>query len=313
MPVTLTTGRPRLKGGAAFQVIDQIYPIGMAKYFGNVGLFTAKNPMWVTLWGTNLIGAANAAKAMPDEYSRQGELDSLQILLDVQIVDSIIMAYDLSGLIELSYEPSLWAAKKEAAGLNHLAMASIKPSECSTMMANGITFMATPAENAALIAGGMITGFVTGYIAQSAAVNLAHTNHTTAVSNAHAATDAKINAYNAVYDSYMLMARVAKNIFRNDKAVLNGIVFGTIKKTIQPQHQVLETKRIEKSKTVEVANAIAGKPITNIGTLPVTINGTTILAAGDTINNTFGERISFGNASALYPCAVRLTRMVHKN
>jgi hypothetical protein len=313
MPVTLTTARPKIKGGAAFQVLDQIYPIGMSKYFGNIGLFTAKNPIWTTLWGTNLINAANAAKAMPDEYSRQGILDGLQIILDVQVVDSIIMAYDLSGLIEQSYEASLWDAKKDAAGLSHLAKASIKDSECSTMMANGVTFMAIPAENTALTAGGILPGFQTGYSTQSAGIDLAHTNHSTAESNGHDATDAKIIAYNAVYDSYMLMARVAKNIFRNSKAILDGIVFGTIKKTITPQHQVDETKRIEKGKTEIVANAIVGKPITNIGTLPVTVNGTTILGAGETINNTFGERISFANASTLYPCAVRLTRMVHKN
>jgi hypothetical protein len=313
MPVTLTTGRPVLKGNAAFGVIDQIYPIGVAKYVSNVGLFTAKNAKWTLAWSTDLISAANAAKAMSDEYSRQGAIDALHILLDIEIVDGIVMAYDLSGLIEASYPPSLWAAKKEAAGLNHLAAASIKPSECSTMLANGITFIAIPAENAILVSGGMLVGFEAGYIAMGGSVDLSHTNYTTAVSDAHAATDAKIEADNAVYDTYMPMARVAKNIFRNAKATLNGIVFGTIKKTITPQHQVLETKRIEKSKTVEVANAIEGKPITNIGTLPITINGTTILAAGDSINNTFGERISFTNASTLYPCAVRLTRMVHKN
>ena len=62
MPVTLTTGRPVLKGNAAFGVIDQIYPIGVAKYVSNVGLFTAKNAKWTLTWSSDLIIAANAAK-----------------------------------------------------------------------------------------------------------------------------------------------------------------------------------------------------------------------------------------------------------
>ena len=67
------------------------------------------------------------------------------------------------------------------------------------------------------------------------------------------------------------MAKVAKNIFRNDKAMKNGFVYGTIKKTLNPQHQVLETVKIKKASSKTIHNAVIDAVITNTGTIPVLV------------------------------------------
>ncbi len=313
MPVTLTTARPVLKGKTSFSVFDQIIVIGIAKYKTKQPLFFAKNNKWTIAWGTNLLADKDAASVLPDNFSRQAVIDAKRILMDVQTVDCIIIANDLKELIEASFPENLWAEKKIEAGMAHYGKAATKPGECSLMMASGVTFMANVENHAALVAGGMLAGFQAGYLGQKNAFNTAHDAYTSAVSDAQEATDIKIAAYNAIYTKYMQMARVAKNLFRNDLAILNFIVFATIKHTIQPEYQAVETVRIKKNSSEQIANAIPGTPIINIGTLPVTINDTVILAAGATINNTFGERVKITNGNALYPCAVRMTRMVHKN
>ena len=104
---TITTERPKIKGGAAFSTLDEIYPIGIAKYQSNVGLFTVKNARWNAPWGTNLLIALGTASALPDDQSRLGYIDSLMILRDIQQVNSIIIANDLSGLIENSFTSNL--------------------------------------------------------------------------------------------------------------------------------------------------------------------------------------------------------------
>ncbi|MEI6816211.1 MAG: hypothetical protein WCL14_06345 [Bacteroidota bacterium] len=312
MAPLLTTARPSLKGGTSFVVLNQIYPIGMARYASKQPLFLAKNAKWTIVWGTNLSSDLAIAFAMPDNTSRQGLIDGKRILMDIQTVNCIVIANDLSGLIENSFPSNLWQEKKIEAGFHHYAKASTKPGECSLMITQGIAFMLVPANNTALVAGGKLVGFQAAYTLQKTTFDDSHNAYTSAVSDAQEHTDTKIAAFNLIYDNYMQMARVAKNLFRNDLAILNFFVFNAIKKTIQPQYQDVETVRIEKASDKIVANAIPSTPITNIGTLPVFINDTVSLAAGATINNTFGDRIKFSNRDALYPCAIRMTRMVHQ-
>ncbi len=312
MAPLLTTARPKLKANTSFVVMNQIILIGLAKYALKQPLFLAKNAKWTVVWGTALVSDLAIALALADNNSRQGLIDGKRLLMDIQTVNAIVITNDLSNLIENSFPSNLWQEKKIEAGFHHYAKASTKPGECSLMLAEAIAFMLVPANNAALVIGGKLVGFQAAYTLQKTAFDDAHAAYTSAVADAQELTDAKIAAFNTIYDKYMQMARVAKNLFRNDLAILNFIVFNTIKKTIQPQYQDVETVRIEKASDKIIANAIPNTPIINIGTLPVFINDTVILAAGATTNNTFGERVKFSNRDTLYPCAIRMTRMVHK-
>ncbi|HWY10314.1 MAG TPA: hypothetical protein VN026_03260 [Bacteroidia bacterium] len=268
MPLT-TTARPKAKFRASFSTLFAILRIGVANYADNQPAFLLKNPIWTVLWGTDMLTDVTSVNNMPDEFTRAAQIAEIKDIYDTNVVSSISSFADLNSLIEQSFPESQWKTKAIEAGSKHWGKAAVNAGKCTLGLSAGVLFITN--NHAALLAGGMITTFQADFTTLSTNDGIFGPNYKNAEVEAHLQTDAKIIACNDLYTRYMVMAKVAKNIFRNDKAMKNGFVYGTIKKTINPQHQVLETVKIKKESSKTIHNAVIDAVITNTGTRPVLV------------------------------------------
>jgi hypothetical protein len=267
--VTTTTARPKAKFRSSFGTFFLIIPIGVGNYMDNVDLFTPKNSIWVDGWGTTILADLNVIMLMPDEYTKAAQVAELKALMDGNTVSSVGTFADIDALIEQSFLETQWASKRIEAGSKHWGTASSKAASCTLGLNAGNLFITN--NHAALLLGGMGTTFQADLTTLTSDYEESKTNYKNGEVEAHLLTDAKIEACNALYVRYMMMAKVAKNIFRNNKAMKNGFVYGTIKKTINPQYQVLETVKIKKASSKTIHNAVEDSPITNTGTVAVLV------------------------------------------
>jgi hypothetical protein len=267
--VTTTTARPKPKFRASFETFLAIIRIGVANYLDNQLAFEAKNSFWTVLVGTTMETDADAIGLMPDEYTRAAQIEELKGIRDANVVSGIQIFADLDSLIEQSFPETLWITKRKEAGSKFWGKAARDAGACSSAFAAGKLFITN--NNAALLAGGMLTTFQATFTTLSGSYTTSNTAYKNASVEAQLQTDAKIIACNDLYARYMVMAKVAKNIFRNDKAMKDGFVYGAIKKTINPQHQVLETVKIKKASSKTIHNAVIDAVITNTGTVTILV------------------------------------------
>ena len=267
--VLTTTARPVAKFRTSFGTFFAILRIGVANYGDNQPAFLLKNVVWTVLWGTDMLADVTTVSNMPDEFTRAAQIAEIKEIYDTNVVSSISIFADLSSLIEQSFTEAQWAAKKLEAGSKHWGKAAVKAASCTSALSAGVLFITN--NHGALITGGMGTTFQADFTTLSTNNGTSGPNYKNAEVEAHLLTDAKIEACNALYVKYMVMAKVAKNIFRNDKSMKNGFVYGTIKKTINPQHQVLETVKIKKASSKTIHNAVIDAVITNIGTVTILV------------------------------------------
>jgi len=268
MPLT-TTARPLPKFRTSFSTFFAILRIGVANYGDNQPAFLAKNPFWTVLWGTDMLADISSVSNMPDEFTRAAQIAEIKDIYDTNVVSSISSFADLNSLIEQSFPEAQWKTKAIEAGSKHWGKAAVNAGKCTLGLSAGVLFITN--NHAALLAGGMITTFQADFTTLKTNDGIFGPNYKNAEVEAHLQTDAKILACNDLYTRYMVMAKVAKNIFRNDKSMKNGFVYGTIKKTINPQHQVLETVKIKKGSSKTIHNAVIDAVITNTGTRPVLV------------------------------------------
>ena len=268
MPLT-TTARPLPKFRTSFSTLFAILRIGVANYGDNQPAFMAKNIFWTVLWGTDMLAEVTTISEMPDEFTRAAQIAEIKDIYDTNVVSSISSFADLNSLIEQSFPESLWKTKAIEAGSKHWGKAAVNAGKCTLGLSAGVLFITN--NHAALLAGGMIVTFQADFTTLSTNNGIFGPNYKNAEVEAHLQTDAKIIACNDLYTRYMVMAKVAKNIFRNDKSMKNGFVYGTIKKTINPQHQVLETVKIKKASSKTIHNAVIDAVITNTGTIYVLV------------------------------------------
>jgi len=268
MPLT-TTARPLPKFRTSFSTLFAILRIGVANYADNQTAFMAKNIFWTVLWGTDMLEEVTTVSNMPDEFTRAAQIAEIKEIYDTNVVSSISIFADLNSLIEQSFPESQWKTKAVEAGSKHWGKAAVSAGKCTLGLSAGVLFITN--NHAALLAGGMITTFQADFTTLSTNDGIFGPNYKNAEVEAHLQTDAKIIACNDLYTRYMVMAKVAKNIFRNDKSMKNGFVYGTIKKTINPQHQVLETVKIKKASSKTIHNAVKDAEITNTGTVAVLV------------------------------------------
>jgi len=267
--VTTTTARPKAKFRSSIGTFIAILRIGVANYADNQPAFLAKNIFWTVLWGTDFILDVNTVNNMPDEFTRAAQIAEIKDIFETNTVSSISAFADLGSLIEQSFPETQWVTKAAEAGSKHWGKAAVKASSCSSALSAGVLFITN--NHAALITGGMGTTFQADFTTLSENDAVFGPNYKNAEVEAHLQTDAKILACNDLYTRYMVMAKVAKNIFRNDKSMKNGFVYGTIKKTINPQHQVLETVKIKKASSKTIHKAVEDSEITNTGSVAVLV------------------------------------------
>jgi hypothetical protein len=267
--VTTTSARPKAKFRASFETFLAVIRIGIANYLDNQLAFEAKNIFWTVLVGTTMDTDADAIDLMPDEFTRAAQIEELKGIRETNVVAGIVIFADLDSLIEQSFPETQWLTKRKEAGSKFWGTAASNAGACSSAFSAGKTFIIN--NHAALIAGGMITTFQATFTTLAGSYTTSNTAYKNASVEAQLQTDAKITACNDLYARYMVMAKVAKNIFRNDKSMKNGFVYGTIKKTINPQHQVLETVKIKKASSKTIHNAVIDSPITNTGTITVLV------------------------------------------
>ena len=267
--VNTTTARPKPIFRTSFGTFLAIVRIGGANYLDNQPAFELKNIFWTVAVGEAFTVDANTIGLMPDEFTRASQIAVLKETYDTNIVASVGIFADLSSLIEQSFPEAQWKTKAVEAGSKYWGKAASNAAKCTSALSAGVLFITN--NHAALLLGGMILTFQADFTALSTGNETSKTNYKNAEIEAGLQTDAKVIACNELYVRYMVMAKVAKNIFRNDKAMKNGFVYGTIKKTLNPQHQVLETVKIKKASSKTIHNAVIDAVITNTGTIPVLV------------------------------------------
>ncbi len=210
-----------------------------ANYSLKLANFTAHKALYTAAYKTAALAAEAAAKAMPDDVTRNAAAETLRIGL-VKMGDICLLNFrTLKSYIETAFtDRDVWTIQFKAAGQQYFKDAGNEDWESMELLNQAMkNYMAAPA-NATLLSGTPANSNMPATFA--AAVATAATNFSAqylafkSAEETSAATAAKLIANNACYRTLTAMLRDGQVIFSNDLETRKLFVFSTLWDLINP-------------------------------------------------------------------------------
>jgi len=202
--------------------------IGWQSYNNNLVRFTNFKGFYTALYGTARVGEVDAAKALPDEQTRDEVAESLRILLIAKGTECTDGWQQLKRYIASAYPDDLQKPKLEAAGSDYYREAAREDWEnLSMLMQAGSNFIGnntadlTASNNMPLTFQGdfntLKTDFDDLYLDFKNAEQIAFTQ-----------TETKINANNGIFEKLMDMFLDGQQIFKKTPATQKQFIFESV-------------------------------------------------------------------------------------
>jgi hypothetical protein len=223
----LQSSRPLPEYPCSQQDLYTIVETGWQSYAEFLADFMNLSTLYTAATGTDQLAALAAARAMPDEDSRNEVHKTLRVQLSGLAETCLITWSDMSTYIRDGFPANEYENKRIAAGANYYAGAAHENwDDVKGLMQNGIAFV--NANTATLTTGGMPATFVADMTAARDAFEVKHQAFLHAEEDSKVLTDEKITANNALYRALTKMNEDGKKIFRNNAAVREQFTFERI-------------------------------------------------------------------------------------
>lgn len=201
--------------------------------------FTAHKAFYNAAYKTTALAAVAAAKAMPDDVTRNATAETLRVAL-VKMGDICLLNFRmLKSYIESAFtDQDVWEIQFNAAGQTYYADASNEDWESMDLMNQAAKNYITLPANATALSGTPVNSNMPATFLAS--VTTAATNFNTqylafkSAEETSAATAAKISANNACYKTLMGMMRDGQVIFSNDLETKKLFTFSVLLDLINP-------------------------------------------------------------------------------
>lgn len=208
-----------------------------ANYQLKLANFTAHKALYNAAYKTTALAAVAAAKALPDDVTRNAAAETLRVAL-VKMGDICLLNFrTVKSYIETAFtDRDVWDIQFKAAGQQYYTDAGNQDWESMELLNQAAkNYLAT---NSALLLG--VAPNLNMPATFTAALTLAATNFSNqylafkSAEETSAATAAKINANNACYRTLTAMLRDGQVIFSNDLETKKLFVFSTLWDLINP-------------------------------------------------------------------------------
>jgi hypothetical protein len=218
-----------------YSIIDTAW----ANYQLKLTNFTNFKGMYTAAYNTSALAAMAAAKAMPDDATRNAAAETLRVGL-VKMGDICLLNFQtLKRYIESAFtDRDVWDIQFKAAGQQYYADAANKDWESMELLNQAAkNYIAVPANNTLLLGTAPNLNMPAAF---QAALTLAATNFSAqylafkSAEETASATAAKINANNLCYRTLIGMLKDGQVIFANDEETKKMFVFSTLWDLINP-------------------------------------------------------------------------------
>jgi len=254
-------------------------------------------------------------------YVRASQAKQLRNTLQGSMDDSSIIFTRTCHWIDKTYARPLRADLKNEAGQHYFNKSRTNYADCGDMM-NAVKNFMTDERNTAMEGAGMPTTFRALALETKDTLKTNGDAYTAMLQHNHDVGNDRIDLVNVLYDDYIITySDLAKDVYRDDKAKRDGVVYSPLLATIREPHQVLQIVGIELEGANEIANAVKYAEITNVGVDPVDVydklkpiipaNKHTLLH-GEHIQNTFGSGLVFQSQSTHNIGKIETVRVVYQ-
>jgi len=202
--------------------------IGWKSYGNNLARFTNFKGFYTALFGTARVGEVDAAKALPDEQTRDEVAETLRILLIDKGTECTDGWQQLKRYIASAYPDELQKPKLEAAGSDYYREATNENWEdLSLLMQAGSNFIGN--NTADLTANNnMPLTFQNDFNTLKTDYDALYLDFKNAEQIAFTLTENKINANNAIYDKLIEMFLDGQQIYKKEPATMKQFVFESV-------------------------------------------------------------------------------------
>lgn len=210
-----------------------------ANYQLKLSNFTAHKAMYTAAYKTTALAAVAAAKAMPDEVTRNAAAETLRVAL-VKLGDICLMNFRmLRSYIEGAFtDQDIWSIQFNAAGQTYYADAANEDWESLDLMNQAAkNYISLPANATALAGTPANSNMPATFLATlTIAANNFNTQYLAfkSAEETSPSTAAKVSANNACYKTLMGMMRDGQVIFSNDLETKKLFTFSVLLDLINP-------------------------------------------------------------------------------
>lgn len=226
----LQSARPQRKYPCSQQDLYTIVETGWGNYAQYLPQFENRSTKYTATTGTDQLALLAAARALPDEDSREEVHKTLRVQM-VHLADTCLIKWsDMDSYIRDAFDEDEdeYENKRIAAGHNRYASAAQRNwTELKGLLQDGLLFL--NAHGAVLAAdGGMPATFIAEFEAAKDAFELKYQAFLQAEEQTKVLTDEKIRANNALYEALMKMFEDGKKIFREEAAIREQFTFDRV-------------------------------------------------------------------------------------
>ncbi len=223
----LQSARPQREYSCGQQDLYTVIETGWGSYTQHLPRFENHSSLYTAATGTTQLAALAAARALPDEDSREEVHKTLRVQLKSLADACLIKWSDMETYIRDGFPEDEYENKRIAAGYNYYRSAARDDwDDVKGLMQNGLLFL--NANAAILSAGGMVATFMPSFILAKDAFELKHQAFLQAEEETKVMTDQKIIANNALNKNLMKMFDDGKKLFRDDAAVREQFTFDRV-------------------------------------------------------------------------------------
>jgi hypothetical protein len=223
----MNSSRPRAAFGCSQQDLYTIVQVGWTSYMQYLPSFEAYSVQYDAARATTALAALDAARLMPDEWSRREVHKTLRLQLGSLANTALALWTSMSSYIREGFPRSEYENKRLAAGHAYYAEAVGRDWEkVNAVLSSGLVFL--NGNTAALTAGGMPANFAADYAAARTAFMTKYGEFLQALEATRNMTDAKMVVNNGLHKELTAMFEDGKRIFRHDAAIRLEFTFDRI-------------------------------------------------------------------------------------
>lgn len=227
MSTQFNAPRPERNFGCSEKDLYTIISMGWTSFLAFLASFTAFKTYYTQTYGNDQLAALAAARLLPDEAARDEVHKSLRTQLLPLSIAAVNKWSDLSSHIRDAFAPDQCEDKRNAAGHGYFVDAvKFDWDAVNRLLDRGLSFLTN--NEAALLAAGMPTDFITDYTTAKNAVAAKYLQFTQAEEESKRLTDVKTDVNNDMHKTLTDMFEDGKKIFRNNAAVREQFTFDYI-------------------------------------------------------------------------------------
>jgi hypothetical protein len=227
MSTPFNAPRPERNFGCSEKDLYTIISMGWASFLAFLPFFTAFKTYYTQTYGNDQLAALAAARLLPDEAARDEVHKSLRNELAAIAVVAINKWSDMGSHIRDAFNPDQYEDKRNAAGHGYFEDAlKFDWDAVNRLLDRGLSFLTD--NEAALLAAGMPTDFISDYTTAKNAVAAKYLQFGQAEEESKRLTDVKTDVNNDMHKTLTDMFEDGKKIFRNNAAVREQFTFDII-------------------------------------------------------------------------------------